>query len=159
MTSEATSTDPATETSGAGFLQPPAGMTAADFMDVIAGIAKDMAFTLDQPLHAGPQTVALTNAGEQPHFLGLAGVPAGTTVHDEVQLSETYLSPKAPPPANLSCDDLEPVFGSAELSSGMTNWFSVDLTPGDYLLVCFVPDQTTGVPHAMLGMIQIVTVE
>jgi hypothetical protein len=119
----------------------------------------EMAFSLDQPLRAGPQVIALTNAGVQPHFMSLAGVPAGTTVEDVLQLSETFMNPQATPPAGLSFDDIITVYDSADLSSGMTNWFSVDLAPGDYLLVCFVPDQETGIPHAMLGMMDIVTVD
>ena len=254
VTSETTSDDPATAASGVGFLQPPDGMSATDFMAFIAGMAgeapadadmaaspdaspmadeammgpppwyyevplaggayaetgetvytvldltagewvlwaedpmapqapvavtvtgeapadqptptatstismAEMAFSIDQPLQAGSQIIALTNAGVQPHFLGVSGVPTGTTVEDVLQLSETYMNPEATPPAGLSFADLTPIYDSADLSAGMTNWFSVDLAPGDYLLVCFVPDQETGIPHAMLGMIDIVTVD
>lgn len=254
VTSEATSDDPATGTTGVGFLQPADDMSAADFVAFIAGMAEEMpggsemdagpdatpmadeammgpplwyyevplaggvyakkgqtaytvldltagewvlwaedptapqapvtvnvtgeapadqptpeatttiamaemAFTLDQPLQSGFQVIALTNAGAQPHFLGLARVPTGTAVDDVLQLSETYMNPQATPPAGLTFSDITPVYDSADLSSGMTNWFSVDLAPGDYLLVCFVPDQETGIPHAMLGMIDVVTVE
>ncbi|MDQ3693407.1 MAG: hypothetical protein M3464_07250 [Chloroflexota bacterium] len=118
----------------------------------------EMAFTLDQPLAGGPQIIALTNDGQQPHFLILATVPDGTTVDDVLQLSMTFVDPTATPPANLSFDQLQEIANTADLSSGMTNWFSVDLASGSYLLVCFVPDQETGIPHAMLGMIDIVTV-
>ena len=33
-----------------------------------------------------------------------------------------------------------------------------DLEPGSYVLVCFVPDLASGVPHAYLGMYDVVTV-
>ncbi|MBA2518644.1 MAG: hypothetical protein H0V24_03180 [Chloroflexia bacterium] len=118
----------------------------------------EMAFALDQPLAAGPQIIALTNEGQQPHFLVLATVPDGTTVDDVLQLSMTFMDPSATPPPNLSFEQMQDIANTADLSAGITNWFSVDLESGSYLLVCFVPDQETGIPHAMLGMIDVVTV-
>lgn len=247
VTNNATVNDPASQTSGVGFLQPPDGMTAADFIaEVAAGPAgaspmaspeaeaaaamegpppwyyevplaggiyaesgatayavldlaagewvlwaedptapqppvaitvsgepptdqptpeadvtitmTEFAFTLDQPFAAGPQVIALTNDGQQPHFLGLAGVPDGTTVDDFLQLSMTYMDPMATPPANLAFPDLQSVVDTADMSSGVTMWVTADLAASSYVLVCFVPDPETGMPHAMLGMVDIVTV-
>ena len=33
------------------------------------------------------------------------------------------------------------------------------LEPGRYVLLCFVPDEETGQPHALLGMVEEFTVE
>jgi hypothetical protein len=50
--------------------------------------------------------------------------------------------------------------GGAFLSPGLVSYTTVDLKPGDYVLVCFIPSPKFDMqPHAMLGMIQQVTVE
>lgn len=38
-------------------------------------------------------------------------------------------------------------------------WTTVTLEPGDYTLVCFLPDPTTGKTHVKLGMKQDFSVE
>jgi len=43
--------------------------------------------------------------------------------------------------------------GVAPLSPGLTNYLLLDLTPGNYLTICFVPDAATGMPHFMMGML------
>jgi hypothetical protein len=35
---------------------------------------------------------------------------------------------------------------------------ALDLAPGTYIALCFVPDEETGVPHALMGMVQVFTV-
>ena len=44
------------------------------------------------------------------------------------------------------------------MSPGNTVWAVLDLEPGDYIAICFVPDAESGAPHAMLGMIAPFTV-
>ena len=41
---------------------------------------------------------------------------------------------------------------------GSTNYFTAELTPGDYLLICFLADAKDGKPHFMHGMTKTVTV-
>ena len=38
------------------------------------------------------------------------------------------------------------------------NLFEVDLEPGTYSMICFMPDPS-GTPHAMLGMVEVIVVE
>jgi hypothetical protein len=33
-------------------------------------------------------------------------------------------------------------------------YFTADLTPGEYLLICFLPDAKDGKPHFVHGMMQ-----
>jgi hypothetical protein len=35
----------------------------------------------------------------------------------------------------------------------------LDLQPGNYAFICFVPDAATGKPHAELGMMRALTVQ
>jgi hypothetical protein len=51
-----------------------------------------------------------------------------------------------------------PVGGMGQLSPGLTAWTELDLAPGTYVAVCFVFDPATGMPHAVLGMVDVFTV-
>ena len=120
---------------------------------------QEMSFSVDGSLTAGPQTIALTNAGQQPHFLLMIGVPEGTTPDDFLALSAAFAGdPTASPPAGLSFQELTTGIESTDLSSGGTVWLHADLAAGTYVLACFFPDQETGAPHAFLGMVDVVTV-
>jgi hypothetical protein len=120
---------------------------------------QEMSFSVDGSLTAGPQTIALTNAGQQPHFLLMIGVPEGTTPEDFLALSAAFAGdPTASPPAGLSFQELTTGIESTDLSSGGTVWLHADLAAGTYVLACFFPDQETGAPHAFLGMVDVVTV-
>jgi len=35
---------------------------------------------------------------------------------------------------------------------------ALDLAPGTYIALCFVPEEETGAPHALMGMVQVFTV-
>lgn len=45
-----------------------------------------------------------------------------------------------------------PIGGATPMSIGERNWISVDLQPGPYALICFIPDRGDGKPHFMHGM-------
>lgn len=138
-----------------------AGEAPTDLPKPVADVtitAVEMAFQFDGELKVGRQTIAFTNAGEQPHVLLLLTVPAGTTVDDFLALSATFDDPAATPPDNLSFQDITNAVQGSDQSSGVTTWLEADLEAGDYIAVCFVPDPETGAPHAMLGMIDLVTV-
>ncbi|MBA3260206.1 MAG: hypothetical protein H0T68_12175 [Gemmatimonadales bacterium] len=42
----------------------------------------------------------------------------------------------------------------APLERGGVNWIEVDLEPGKYALICFLPDAKDGKPHFTHGMMQ-----
>lgn len=45
--------------------------------------------------------------------------------------------------------------GSGAVAPGGHTWVRLDLAPGDYVMVCFVPDdEPPNLPHAALGMVQ-----
>lgn len=133
---------------------PAAGVTIA--MD-------EYSFAFSPDLTAGTQIIELTNVGDQPHFIAMAGVPEGTTIDDAMALFATFEMAEedamATPGGGLSFENITPVLDTADQSAGVTAWYTADIAPGTYLLLCFVPDAESGVPHAMLGMTQIVEVE
>jgi hypothetical protein len=105
----------------------------------------DYDFQLSQPLTAGRHTIMVENTGPQPHELVLLKVEPGKKVEDFVTWAETGM--KGPPPAM-------PVGGVVFLDKGGRGTFDVDLTPGDYGLLCFVPDTKDGKPHLAHGMMK-----
>lgn len=143
------------------------GEMPADLPEPEADVTIEMAdfvFNFSAPLTAGQHIIAVPNVGDQPHFLGIDGVPEGTTVDDILALAEAESggmmgTPMATPATDLSFEDLEPVFGTGDQSAGATAWYEVEMDPGTYVAVCFVTDPETGMPHIMLGMVEVFEVE
>ncbi len=102
----------------------------------------------------GQQVWRVTTAGEQPHELALLRVPDGTTF---AQIMTALATPPdaTPQPGDLAFTDLVPVGGVGYLSLGRTAWAVLDLAPGTYAALCFVPDRETGMPHAAMGMVAV----
>jgi hypothetical protein len=114
---------------------------------------------LENPIPAGPHLWKFTNTGTEPHIMVLFRGPAGITM-DQVmallQMPDDATPPPSSPYQETDFDFNQP--GLAALSAGQTAWLALDLQPGTYIALCFVPDDETGVPHALMGMIQIFTV-
>jgi hypothetical protein len=49
--------------------------------------------------------------------------------------------------------------GLGAIQAGTSAWLKLNLKPGNYAVVCFVPDAKTGKPHFMLGMLNSFTVQ
>ena len=94
--------------------------------------AGDFYFEVPDP-SSGEATVEITNVGNQSHEVGIGrkGVRG-----EETEVTTVF----APAP-------------------GGKMWTTVTLEPGDYTLVCFLPDPKTGKTHADLGMKQDFSVE
>ena len=105
----------------------------------------DYAFDLSSPLAPGNHVIRVKNSGQQDHEVVVARFAPGKTVKDvEAWEKSGY---KGPPP-------IEPLGGMAPMMANTTGEFSIDLTPGDYALICFVPDAKDGKAHLMHGMIK-----
>lgn len=131
----------------------------------------DFAFTLPAEIAAGPQIWEVVNEGPQPHEIALLKLAPGVTPE---QLQGMFAGPPASPEAGhdmaspAATSDpaaaagpppFEPVGGMQALAAGMRGWAVLDLEPGNYLAVCFVPDPASGQPHTALGMVASFTVE
>jgi hypothetical protein len=111
----------------------------------------DFAFALPPDIQAGEQVWQVVNAGEQLHHMVLLKLHEGKTVDDAMAWME---SEEGPPPA----DEAGYV---GVMSPGLSNYVTLELTPGEYFAICFMPDhagEATGQPHFMLGMMQSFTV-
>jgi hypothetical protein len=103
----------------------------------------DYAFVASRPLTAGHHTIRVNNAGPQPHELVMLQLAPGKTPTD---FAKWGLAGRQGPPPGM------PIGGVEFLDQGEGGVFDVDLGPGDYGFICFVPDAKDGKRHFMHGM-------
>jgi len=111
--------------------------------DVTMSLA-DYTFTLSKPLVAGRQLIKLENVAKQHHEVVLVQLAPGKSLAD---LTAWVATMKGPPPG-------KPLGGVPAFMPGKNTYFEVNLTPGDYALICFLPDAKDGKPHHQHGMTQ-----
>jgi hypothetical protein len=149
------SPESATEVSVVPGVQP-AGTPAEPVSSATVNL-QEYAFVVPSDLKAGEQIVKVVNAGDQPHEFGLSRLPDGTTL-EQVQTLLT-LPEGSPLPAGVpDPSQIVSAGGIGILSAGQTAWAVLDLEPGTYLALCFVPDQASGAPHVFMGMVHVFTV-
>jgi hypothetical protein len=111
----------------------------------------DFSYSLSKPLTTGQHTLQVNNKGQQPHEVFLARLAPGKGV-DEFLAS---LAPGSPAEAI----DWQALGGISVIEPGTHSYFSVDLEPGKYVVICFAPDHGSGAPHFMNGMVQEIIVQ
>jgi len=102
----------------------------------------DYAFTLTGTLSAGHHVVKVTNGGPQPHEVEIVKFAPGKGMKDLGAWAANF---QGPPPGDA-------IGGVAPLAKGTSGVFTIDLTPGNYALLCFIPDMKDGKPHIEHGM-------
>ena len=103
----------------------------------------DYAFGLSAPLTAGSHVVRVVNAGQQSHEVMVIRLAPGKTA---AQVAAWVEKMEGPPPG-------EPMSGISGLGVGQSASFPLTLTPGEYGLICFIPDAKDGKPHYAHGML------
>jgi hypothetical protein len=101
------------------------------------------------PLTSGKHTLKIVTAPGQPHEFTLFQLMPGKTPADVAKFFDGGM--KGQPPAM-------PIGGVAGLSTGLTAYYNVDLKPGDYAIICFLPDEKDGKPHYTHGMTQAIKI-
>jgi hypothetical protein len=109
----------------------------------------DFGYDLPSRIEAGEQTWEVFNAGVQPHELLVAKLEEGKTIADVMTYLQNGEQGVAP---------YEFQGGAQGMATGYSNFVHFDLTPGEYVALCFIPDPTTGKPHVALGMVRPFTV-
>ena len=139
------------------------GVASAPKADIRIRLA-DYAFQLAKPLDefapgqtqmltAGPHTFEVVTAVGQPHELVLVRLAPGKTIDDFMKWMGVLMSGKdSGPPTGYALGGVAPAL------SATTQYFSVELAPGNYAFLCFLPDAKDGQPHFAHGMIQPFTV-
>lgn len=138
------------------------GEFPADAANPEANVILDM-FEMDFSIEegefvAGDNTVTIKNSGAQPHFTEVLSVPDGTTEEQVAALFDSFMT-GTPAADGLDETAMMPVAFVPEQSGGTQVTVQLSLEAGTYLLTCWVTDPETGMPHAMLGMHELITVE
>jgi len=123
---------------------PNAGPSAPAPTPDVTITVEDYKFTLSKPLVTGKQTIEVRIAPGQPHELEILKLAPGKTVKD---LQAWGAKPQGPPPFTA-------IGGIAPAGAGSVATFTADLAPGDYVMMCFLPDMKDRKPHFMHGMMQ-----
>lgn len=113
--------------------------------------ARDYGFVLSTPIRRGRQTIRLENVGPQAHELVLVKLSPGKRAADARDWSER--GQEGPPPGTM-------LAGLSALAVGGAATVTNDFAPGEYALLCFMPDtkRAPTVPHAHRGMMMQFTV-
>ena len=112
--------------------------------------SKEFAFKL-VGAEAGKHVYALHDAGAQIHMYLMLRLDKGHTLAQV----EAAISGNGQPPAWVHSGGF-----AGLLSGGQTMYTSLNFSAkSDYLLVCFMPDVKTGIPHAALGMLRLFRVK
>ena len=110
-------------------------------------------------LPSGKSVLKISNIGAIPHEFQVLAVPEGTTADEIVALFALPFDATPIPgdPLSEMLANYQPVAASSIIGAGITSWIDADLQPGTYAVLCALPFPD-GVPHAMQGMIEIVTI-
>lgn len=109
----------------------------------------DYSFAAAPEIRAGQRTIRVENRAAQPHEVLFAKLAPGKTAAD---LLGWITKPQGPPPADL-------LGGTTAFRAGESNTVSIDFQPGEYALLCFIPDAGDGQPHVAHGMVRQITVQ
>jgi plastocyanin len=96
-------------------------------------------------LKPGRQTVEFENVGDEPHHVVAAPLKPGKTIED---VKRFIRDEEGAPPV-----DLEAMEGTQVLDGKREQLAELDLKPGRYALLCFMPDRKGGPPHVANGMV------
>jgi uncharacterized cupredoxin-like copper-binding protein len=125
------------------------GPTAAEPTADVEIKLSDYTFTESAPLTSGRRIIKVTNDGPQLHEMFVARLDSGVTAQQLVGWIAGGM--RGRPPAT-------PMGGTVGIANGEHAYMVADLTPGNYALLCFVPDKNDGKEHIQHGMMKQITV-
>lgn len=127
------------------------GPAAADPTADITITEKDYTWDISAPITAGTHTFRVENAGPQVHEVQIFQIAPGKTAKDIQAWMAGGM--KGEPPA-------KPVGGFVGPMpvAGEHGFFTATFAAGQYVFICFVPDQKDAKPHVLHGMMKAVTV-
>jgi uncharacterized cupredoxin-like copper-binding protein len=108
----------------------------------------DYGYGTSGALTAGSHRILVRNDGNQSHELEIARLLPGKTPADLAAWAENM---SGPPPANF-------IGGISPIAPGKENELALTLTPGHYVMLCFLPDVKDGKPHTVHGMVRAFTI-
>lgn len=127
-------------------VDPPVAEVPAPVQEIALG---DFAFTLPGAGLDAPGAYRVVNAGAQDHEMSIMRIDEGKTVPDAIAFLVGGFVGEQP---------FEFVGGAGGVEPGADTYIDLDLAPGEYLAMCFIPDPATGKRHAELGMVSTFTI-
>lgn len=106
--------------------------------------AQEFSFSSNTSLRVGTQTVRMRNVGRQAHEIVFVQLAPGATTQDFL---DAFV------PGNPDNQAGRHIGGLTGLAPGQDGFFSVNLQPGRYGLICFLSDPVTRTPHFAYGML------
>jgi hypothetical protein len=95
---------------------------------------------------------AFRNNAQEIHFLDINPVKPGTTT---TQVNKAFSPASDGPPSWLT----GPPYSFDVISPGVRVAVKHTIDPGKYVVDCFIPSETDGMPHALMGMYKLITVK
>lgn len=138
-----------------GMLQPVTVVVSSDPSQAEAPEAdlvvdmKDFSYLMAARVTAGKQVWQVINQGPQPHEMIVGKLQKGKTMDDVMAYLQNG-SQGLPP--------IELMGGAQAIAAGQSSFINLDLKPGQYVAICFIPDPASGKPHVALGMLSPFTV-
>jgi hypothetical protein len=119
----------------------------------------DFAFGMPLEVEAGPQLWTIENKGTQWHETAIVKLAEGITPEDlmPILMERAQAGPPdgSEPEAETGTPPFEDVFFWMPMGIGERAWVTLDLEPGTYAALCFLPDFESGTSHLEHGMIQV----
>ncbi|HET8986061.1 MAG TPA: hypothetical protein VFN03_09915, partial [Trueperaceae bacterium] len=123
---------------------PDAPVGAPDIVPDLVVRMLDFGYVIPAQVAAGPQVWQVVNDGPQAHEMAMLKILDGHTF-DEVMAAMQAGGEAAI--AGLAM----PFGGVQGMNIGLSGYIDLDLEPGSYIVLCFIPDVETGAPHLALG--------
>jgi hypothetical protein len=114
-------------------------------------VMADFAFAIPGDIKSGEQLWKVTNEGQQIHHLIIMKPKEGKTLDDILAYDPS--SGEEEPATEVGIIEV--------MTNGKSAYKTINLEPGDYIAICFMPDHAEGgdgMPHFMHGMVQNFTV-
>lgn len=116
---------------------------AAPLVGDITLTLADYSFTPSTPFTAGKHMIRVVNSAQQPHEVVFVRLAPGKTGAEFAAFAE---KPEGAPPGEL-------LGGASFIVGPVENFVELELTPGDYSMMCFHPAKD-GKSHIAHGMVQ-----
>lgn len=151
---------------GQGLSQPPVPFTVTGEMpaelpepeSTVTVSMREMMFEFsDGGLTAGENLLRIDNVGEQVHQIEVEKLPEGTT-RETIENTLQWEMTGTPVADVLDFSQIQFVGISGFQSAGTSMWMPLSLEPGIYGIFCFLPDEESGMPHAFMGMWDLVEI-
>lgn len=115
----------------------------------VSMILDDYSFELSRPLTPGRHVIRIENRAKQSHEAVIARLAPDKTLSQAVSWMNG---------GQVGPSPVVPLGGASGLATGRHMYITVDLQPGRYVLLCFIPDVRTGKPHSAHGMVKEITI-